>query len=63
MLIETDEAKLTALVHATEGAMFLRWQELANSTDHHEEMSEMEVASAALLSIKAHKLGWPGFQK
>ena len=25
-LTETDEKKLTELIHATEGAMFLRWQ-------------------------------------
>ncbi|MGC2769470.1 MAG: hypothetical protein WB607_28490 [Candidatus Acidiferrum sp.] len=61
MLTETDETKLTELVHATEAAMFRRWQELASSSDHHEERSEMDVASAALLSIKTHKLGWPGF--
>lgn len=61
-LTETDEKRLVELVHATEGAMFRRWQELANSTDHHEERSDMEVASAVLLSVKTHKLGWPGFQ-
>ncbi|MGA7625915.1 MAG: hypothetical protein WB630_09890 [Candidatus Acidiferrales bacterium] len=60
-LTETDEKKLTELIHATEGAMFLRWLELANSSDHRDEKSEMEAASAALLSIKMHKLGWPGF--
>ena len=60
-LTETDETKLTELVHATEAAMFCRWQELAGSSDHHEERSEMDVASATLLSIKTHKLGWPGF--
>ena len=41
--------------------MFRRWQELADSTDHHEERSELDVASAALLYVKNHKLGWPGF--
>lgn len=61
LLAETDGEKLTELIHATEAAMFRRWQELANSTDHHEERSEMEVASAALLSIKTQKLGWPSF--
>ena len=60
-LTETDDDKLIELIHATEGAMFRRWQETANSTDHQEERSAMDVASAALLSIKTHKLGWPGF--
>lgn len=58
-LTETDQKKLSELIQAVEGAMFLRWQELANSTDHREERSEMHVASAALLAIKTHKLGWP----
>jgi hypothetical protein len=62
-LTETDADKLIELIHATEAAMFRRWQELADSTDHHEERSEMEVASTALLSIKNQKLGWPGFGK
>ena len=63
VLSETDATKLIALIHATEAAMFRRWQELAGSSDHHEERSEMEVASAALLSIKTQKLGWPEFHE
>jgi hypothetical protein len=51
--------KLTALVRASERAIFLRQQELRNSSDHHEERSEMSVAELALLTIKTHKLGWP----
>ena len=58
-LTESDKEKLTALVQATEQAIIVRAQELLNSTDHHEERSEMAVAHAALLSIKTHKLGWP----
>jgi hypothetical protein len=58
-LLETDKAKITKLAYASEGAMFLRLQELAGSSDHHEERSEMQVACAALLSIRVHKLGWP----
>ncbi|MGA7623182.1 MAG: hypothetical protein WB630_21440 [Candidatus Acidiferrales bacterium] len=60
-LAEADKDRLIELVHATEAALFRRWQELAGSTDHHEERSEMDLACAALLSIKTHKLGWPGF--
>ncbi|MGA7918321.1 MAG: hypothetical protein WCA38_01535 [Candidatus Acidiferrales bacterium] len=61
VLGETDTNRLIELIHATEAAMFRRWQELAGSSDHHEERSELELASAALLSIKTHKLGWPAF--
>jgi hypothetical protein len=58
-LLEPDKAKLTRLVYAAEGAIFLRAQELAGSADHREERSELHVASAALLSIQVNKLGWP----
>ena len=51
--------KLTVLVRASERAIFLRQQELRNSSDHHEERSEMSVAELALLTIKTRKLGWP----
>jgi hypothetical protein len=58
-LLESDTEKLTELVQATEQAIVLRAQELLNSSDHHEERSEMAVAKASLLAIKVHKLGWP----
>jgi hypothetical protein len=58
-LQESDTKKLTELVQAAEHAMVIRAQELLNSTDHHEERSEMAVATAALLTIKVHKLGLP----
>jgi hypothetical protein len=56
---ETDKDKLTALVYAAELAIFLRLQELADSADHNEERSEIQVACAALLSIQVNDLGWP----
>ena len=58
-LLESDTEKLTELVQATEQAIVLRSQELSTSTDHHEERNEMAIAKSSLLSIKAHKLGWP----
>jgi hypothetical protein len=58
-LEESDRLKLTELARASEHAIFLRQQELKNSSDHHEERSEMSVAEMALISIKTHKLGWP----
>ena len=57
-LLESDTEKLTELVQATEQALALRAQELLNSSDHHEERSQMTVAKASLLAIKVHKLGW-----
>jgi hypothetical protein len=58
-LAETDKKKLTELVYAAEEAIFRRAQELSGSTDHHEERSELNEASAALMAIQVHKLGWP----
>ena len=54
-----DVEKLTDHIFQAEGAIFLRQQELAGSSDHHEERKEMEAASEDLLAIKTHKLGWP----
>jgi hypothetical protein len=56
-LEESDRLKLTELVRASERAIFLRQQELNNSSDHHDERSEMSVAEVALQTIKTHKLG------
>jgi hypothetical protein len=58
-LLESDKEKLTGLVQATEQAMALRAQDLSNSEERREERAEMAVANESLLSIKAHKLGWP----
>jgi len=54
-----DTEKLTDRIFQAEDAIFLRQQELASSSDHHEERKEMDAASADLLAIKIHKLGWP----
>jgi hypothetical protein len=56
---ETDKNKLTELVYAAEEAIFRRMLELSGSADHHEERSELKEASAALMAIQVHKLGWP----
>jgi hypothetical protein len=56
---ESDLKKLTECVLETEAGMFKRLQELASSSDHHDERAEIEGASADLLAIKIYKLGWP----
>jgi hypothetical protein len=58
-LLESDTEKLTELVQATEQALALRAQELLNSSNHHEERGEMNIAKSTLLAIKTQKLGWP----
>ena len=61
-LRESDEQKLTELVHAAEYAIALRLQELENSTGDGKERAEMKRASADLLVIKTYELGWPRVQ-
>jgi len=58
-LSELDSKKLLALLHATEAALYIRWQELENLPAHREERAQMEAAAKDLLAIKVHKLGWP----
>jgi hypothetical protein len=56
-LRESDEKALGELVFAAEYAIILRQRELRDSTDHHEERSEIQVAMAALMAINVYKLG------
>jgi len=56
---EPDSEKLLESIHATEGALYHRWQELGDGPSHKEERAAMEEAAADLLAIKIHKLGWP----
>ena len=58
-LNESDKAKLTELVHSTEGAIFHRMQEIADSEKHLEEREEMQAALSNILDIQVNKLGWP----
>jgi hypothetical protein len=54
-----DKEKLLTLIHATEGALFDRCQELGNDPAHTQERAAMETAAEDLLAIKIRKLGWP----
>jgi hypothetical protein len=61
-LRETDKQKLGELVLSAEAAIFRRYQELAPSSNHHEERRSMNAASEQLLSLKVNRLGWPPVQ-
>jgi len=56
---ELDAEKLLTLVHATEAALFLRWQEIDDLPAYRYERAAMETAAKDLLTIKIRKLGWP----
>jgi hypothetical protein len=56
---ELDKAKLLALIHAAEGELFERWQELRDDAAHTRERAAMKIAADDLLAIKIHRLEWP----
>ena len=56
---ESDKEKLLALIHAAEGELFDRWQELGDSLARTRERAAMKIAADDLLAIKIHRLGWP----
>jgi hypothetical protein len=58
-LMESDKAKVTLLLFAAELAMTERSRQLRNFPEHHEELTELAVAKAALETIRFRKLGWP----
>jgi hypothetical protein len=57
---ESDAEKLLAHIHATEAALFCRWQELGSDSMFKEERAAMSAAAVGLLGLKLHRLGWPG---
>ena len=56
---ETETDRLEKLVYDTEGAMFLRYQELAYTFPLSNEVQELKQATTGLLEIRIKKLGWP----
>jgi hypothetical protein len=55
---ETDLQKDAEKLAAAEGAMFLRWQELGDSQDGHQESEALHRASGELLKIQTQRLKW-----
>jgi len=58
-LRESDAEKLQNMVGEAEEAIFRRFQELEDSSNHNEERTELNAAAADLLVIKTLKLHWP----
>jgi hypothetical protein len=48
---ESDAENILILIHATEDALFLRWQELGDGPMDKSERAAMNAAAADLLSI------------
>jgi hypothetical protein len=58
-LDESSQVKLQEKVHIAELAIFVRWQELAGDSDHHQERNDLSEACENLLRVKTRRLGWP----
>jgi hypothetical protein len=58
-LNEQDHSQLANVVIEAETAIFMRFQELAGTPDHHAERVDMQIAARDLLAIKIQKLGYP----
>jgi hypothetical protein len=56
---ETAGAEIQNAVLAAEGEMFVRLQELGNSSEDQKERDEIRAATEDLLEIKIHRLAWP----
>jgi hypothetical protein len=57
--LETEPQKIQEKVFQAEAAIFTRLQELAFSSDEHEESRAISNAANELLRIKTDKLKWP----
>jgi hypothetical protein len=58
-LAENDPAKLRLKLEATETAIFLRVQELAQSPDGHEESEAIRRACREIAKMQTERLKWP----
>jgi len=65
-LLEVDPKKLLELVHAAEGAIFNRLQELAQSSDSPDNKAERQAIQDALSNLRVlqrEKLSFPDWKK
>ena len=62
-IVEFDPAKLTEKIKQFELAVFVRVQELACNSDHHDEKQAMADALATIRDVKRDKLSHPDWKK
>jgi hypothetical protein len=62
-VLETNPTQLERLITETEDATFRRRRELAWSSGSKKERRKIAEASAALLTLKTERLGWPDTRK
>ena len=55
-VVELDGEKLIEKIHKFETAVFVRLQELASSSDHHDERQAMTDAASTIVVLKRDKL-------
>lgn len=56
-LVELDAEKLKEKIVAAEAAIFTRFQELADDSDHSDERTNLEEARKALRILQTQRLG------
>lgn len=56
---EAETDRLEKLTYDTEGAIYLRFRELASEPRLSNEVQELKHAAAGLLEIRIGRLGWP----
>ena len=61
-LLEFDLPEIERKVHAAEGAIFLRMQQLGDSPDDNTERRAIHEALSALRGVLTEKLNYPKFQ-
>ena len=62
-IVEFDPEKLVDKVKKFELAVFVRLQELACNSDHHDERQAIADALSAVLEVKRDKLSYPDWKK
>jgi hypothetical protein len=58
--LELHPEKLKDKIAAAETAIFARFQEIANETDHSEERASLDDALNAIRVLQTQRLGYPG---
>ena len=62
-IVESDSGKLVEKIKNCELAVFVRLQELAGDSDHHDERQAIADALSTLREVKRDRLSYPDWKK
>ena len=60
LIAETDVELILPLLYAAEGALWNRWEDMADVEGHDAERTAMNSAAVKIYAIKRDVLGWSG---